>query len=235
MAAPKFIEIKQHLTELIEQGKLAEHAKVPSENALAAQFECSRMTARRALTELVEQGVLVRSQGQGTFVASLKSQGSMLTIRNIADEVKERGRDHRVQVLAKTRLAADTEVAIALGLTPGTEVGHTALLHLEEGLPMQLEHRYVNLALVPGYLDQDFALQTPHEYLSQVAPLTEAHHEVEAVVVDRATAELLQLGPSEPCLRILRRTWSRSGAVSFARLTHPGSRYRLGGHLVMDN
>ncbi|WP_028111160.1 histidine utilization repressor [Ferrimonas kyonanensis] len=234
MAAPKFVEIKQHLIANIERGVWREHAKVPSENALAGEFGCSRMTARRALTELVEQGVLVRSQGQGTFVASLKSQGSMLNIRNIADEVRDRGHDYQVQVLEQLRLPADASVAIALGVAVGAEVGQTRLLHSEDGQPVQLELRFVNLALVPDYLEQDFYRQTPHEYLSQVAPLTEAHHEVEAVVVDAKTASLLQIDQGEPCLRIHRRTWSRSGTVSFARLTHPGSRYRLGGHLVMD-
>lgn len=232
--AAKFIDIKQHLVAQIEQGHWPEHHRVPSENRLAAQFNCSRMTARRALTELVEQGVLVRSQGRGTFVAQLKSQGSMLNIRNIADEVRERGHQHQMELLRLEVVAANTEVAIALGIKEGESVGFSSLLHFEEALPVQLEHRYVNLQLVPDYLQQTFERHTPHEYLSQQAPLTEAHHEVEAIAADDALAAQLQIAQGAPCLRIVRRTWSRSGTVSFARLTHPGSRYRLGGHLIME-
>ncbi len=88
MSTAKFARIKQYISDRIESGEWVEHSRVPSENQLAELFECSRMTARRALTELVDNGVLERSQGLGTFVAEFKSQSSMLSIRNIADEIK---------------------------------------------------------------------------------------------------------------------------------------------------
>ncbi|MBU0910917.1 MAG: UTRA domain-containing protein, partial [Gammaproteobacteria bacterium] len=95
------------------------------------------------------------------------------------------------------------------------------------------EARYVNPEQVPDYLAQDFVLQTPHEYLSAVAPLTDAEHIVEAVLPDDLTRQHLKVPASEPCLRLTRRTFSRGGAVSFAYLTSAGSRYRLGGHLTI--
>jgi len=98
---------------------------------------------------------------------------------------------------------------------------------------LQLEARYVNPEQVPDYLAQDFVLQTPHEYLSAVAPLTDAEHIVEAVLPDELTRQHLKIPASEPCLRLTRRTFSRGGAVSFAYLTSAGSRYRLGGHLTI--
>ncbi|MBL4908494.1 MAG: GntR family transcriptional regulator, partial [Alteromonadaceae bacterium] len=67
MKQAKFIIIKQYICQQIESGQWPQHAKVPSENELALQFNVSRMTARRALQELTEQGILVRSQGAGTF------------------------------------------------------------------------------------------------------------------------------------------------------------------------
>ncbi|MFT6692194.1 MAG: GntR family histidine utilization transcriptional repressor, partial [Colwellia sp.] len=91
----KYTIIKQYICENIESGEWLQHAKVPSENELTIQFNVSRMTARRALQELTEQGILVRSQGAGTFVATFKSQSSLLEIRNISDEISERGHQHK--------------------------------------------------------------------------------------------------------------------------------------------
>ncbi len=234
MATPKFEEIKQYILAQIESGQWAEDSRVPSENQLAELFSCSRMTARRGLTELTESGVLERSQGLGTFVAGLKSQSSMMAIRNIADEIKDRGHGYSVQQVSLTQTSATGAIAIALGLEEGSAVYQSVLVHCEQGTPLQLEERFVNPKLVPEYLAQDFTQQTPHEYLSMVAPLTEAKHTIEAKMADDAQLALLSIEASEPCLQITRRTWSRQGVVSFARLVHPGSRFRLGGHLTFN-
>jgi GntR family histidine utilization transcriptional repressor len=234
MATPKFSQIKQFILTKVETGEWQQHSRVPSENQLAELFECSRMTARRALTELSESGVLERSQGLGTFVAGLKSQSSMMAIRNIADEIKDRGHGYSVKQLELTQIEAIAPIAIALGLEEGSQVFYSVLVHCEQGVPLQLEERFVNPQLVPDYLGQDYALQTPHEYLSFVAPLTEARHTIEAVVPNSSQQQQLQIEAREPCLQILRRTWSRQGVVSFARLIHPGSRFRLGGHLTFN-
>ncbi|MDR6964989.1 histidine utilization repressor [Shewanella putrefaciens] len=234
MATPKFAEIKQYIISSIESGEWEEHARVPSENQLADLFTCSRMTARRALTELTDSGVLERSQGLGTFVAGCKSQSSMLAIRNIADEIKDRGHGYSVQQWVLEQVAASQSIAIALGLEHGATVFHSILVHCEQGLPLQVEERYVNPELVPDYLLQDFTQLTPHEYLSQVAPLTEAHHTIEAIIASEELQQRLEIPATEPCLQILRRTWSRQGVVSFAKLVHPGSRFKLGGHLTFS-
>ncbi|MGB0893920.1 MAG: histidine utilization repressor [Parashewanella sp.] len=232
MPTAKFATIKQHIIDRIESGEWNEQSKLPSENQLAQAFCCSRMTARRAITELVESGILARSQGVGTFVAGLTSQSSMLAIRNIADEIHARGHGYSVQQLALTSLLASEEVATALGLQQNETVYYSELIHFEQQQALQLEQRFVNPALVPDYLQQDFTLQTPHEYLSKVAPLTQAHHKVQAVTPTAKQIELLTLQKDEACLQILRRTWSRQGAVSFAKLIHPGNRFHLGGHLT---
>ena len=232
MAQAKFAQIKQFILSRIETGEWQENDRVPSENQLTELFACSRMTARRALTELVDSGVLERTQGVGTFVAGLKSQSSLLAIRNIADEIKDRGHGYSVNQLELRQIEASTTVANALGLELGSPVFYSVLVHCEQGLPLQVEERYVNPLLVPDYLQQDFSSHTPHEYLSAVAPLTEAKHTVEAIMANELLQQRLAIAATEPCLQILRRTWSRQGVVSFARLVHPGSKFKLGGHLT---
>lgn len=232
----KFTVIKQHICQKIESGQWQQHAKVPSENELAEQFSVSRMTARRALQELTEQGLLIRSQGSGTFVATFKSQSSLLEIRNIADEIQDRGHQHHAKQLTLKAVAVNEEIAILLNLkvnsTNNDSVFYSEVLHFENDQPIQLEQRYVNSKLVPNYLKQDFTAITPHEYLSSEAPLTEATHEIEAVLATNNVCQLLAIDTKTPCLQVKRRTWSSQGVVSLAILTAAGHKYRLGSHLT---
>ena len=228
----KFTIIKDHICKMIESGEWVQHSKVPSENVLAEQFSVSRMTARRALQELTEQGLLVRSQGAGTFVATFKSQSSLLEIRNIADEIHDRGHQHHALQLELISVDVNNELAILLGVKESEKVYYSEVLHFENNEPIQLEQRYVNSQLVPEYLQQNFAQITPHEYLSSEAPLTEATNEVEAILANSETCLQLNIESSTPCLQVKRRTWSSKGVVSLAILTAPGNKYRLGSHLT---
>ncbi|KGJ87927.1 histidine utilization repressor [Colwellia psychrerythraea] len=229
----KYTVIKQYICENIESGEWPQNAKVPSENELTQKFDVSRMTARRALQDLTEQGILVRSQGAGTFVATFKSQSSLLEIRNISDEISERGHQHKAKQLILRSIAVSEELAILLNLKNNEHVYYSEILHLENDEAIQLEQRYVNASLVPEYLLQDFTQITPHEYLSSVAPLTEATHEIEAVLASPEVCQHLEIETNIPCLQVKRRTWSKQGVVSFAILTSPGNKYRLGSHLVV--
>ncbi len=228
----KYKIIKQYICEQIESGEWPQHAKVPSENELTIQFDVSRMTARRALQELTEQGILVRSQGAGTFVATFKSQSSVLEIRNISDEINERGHQHQARQLLLKSVAVTEELAILLNLKNNEHVFYSEILHLENNQPIQLEQRFINASLVPEYLLQNFTEITPHEYLSSVAPLTEATHEIEAITASSEICHQLDISEQVPCLQVKRRTWSKQGVVSVAILTSPGNKYRLGSHLV---
>jgi GntR family histidine utilization transcriptional repressor len=228
----KYSVIKQYICQKIESGQWLEHSKVPSENALTEQFSVSRMTARRALQELTEQGLLVRSQGSGTFVATFKSQSSLLEIRNIADEIHDRGHRYHAKQLALQAVEVNEEMAILLALKTGDKAYFSSVLHFENDAAIQLEQRFVNPKLVANYLTQNFTQITPHEYLSTEAPLTEATHEVEAILASVDICKLLNITEFAPCLQVKRRTWSSQGVVSLAILTSPGNKYRLGSHLT---
>jgi GntR family histidine utilization transcriptional repressor len=125
-------------------------------------------------------------------------------------------------------------VSNALGLAPGASVFHVICVHRENGLPVQLEDRYVNPATAPEFLQQDFAAIRPSEYLYNVVPAHDVEHVVDAGLSTPAEAALLEIRVEEPCLTLVRRTWTSGVAVTFARFVHPGSRYRLGCRFTPD-
>jgi GntR family transcriptional regulator, histidine utilization repressor len=226
-AAARYLQGKHFILEQIAGGTLRAGERVPSENELTRTLVVSRMTANRALRELAADGVLVRVAGVGTFVAEQRVHAHPLEVRNIADEIRARGHTHGVRVVALGRVSATRELAERCGVKPGGPLDHSLLTHLEDGSPLQVEERYVNPQVAPGYLSNDFTQVTPHEFLIRVAPLQRAEHTVRAVLPERRIRRLLRLESEEPCLLILRRTFSNGRVASIADLYHPGSRYEL--------
>ena len=227
----RFVQIKSALLDKIESGEISPGDKVLSENRLADSFGVSRMTARRALTELVTEGILDRSQGVGTFVSDSRPMSSILEIRSIDDEIIQRGHRYSNKVLGVDTIHATEQQSVWLGVAANSLVFRTKVVHMENDLVIQLEDRLVNPALAPQYIEQDFVHTTANHYLSKVAPLTQADHSVEAISPNKELADILDIDITQPCLKISRRTYSSKGIVSYARLYHPGNRYRIGGHL----
>ncbi len=226
-AAPLYSKIKDHIVNLIETGELHAGERIPSENTLVKEFGVSRMTAHRALKELKEQGLVVRVSGVGTFVAEPRSRGQLITVNNIAEEVRGRGHDYCALVERNERVKADVEIATRLGVMPGTEVFHSIVVHKENNIPVVLEDRYVLASALPDYGNVDFTRTTPNEYLMEKAPLQKVEHRVKAILPDNAMQKWLSVDSNEPCLLLIRRTWSKKRVVSYALLTHPGSRFEF--------
>jgi GntR family histidine utilization transcriptional repressor len=227
---PLYEQVKTHVLRRIRSGERRPGERVQSEHELVRELKVSRMTANRALRELVQSGVLSRIAGLGTFVADLPAAAHPLAIRNIATEIRERGHRHRATILSVERVDPSAEVRARLALPVRTRrVFHSVIVHYENDRPLQVEDRYVNPAVAPDYLSVDFTTVTPHEYLMKVAPLERVEHVVRAVLPERRICALLALAGNEAALLIERVTWSRQRRASFARLHHAGSRFELSG------
>lgn len=228
----KYQEIKDSITSKINSGFWKEGEQITSEIELAKEFGVSRMTANRAIKELAGEGVLNRVFGLGTFVNKQVPQAPLFEIRNIAEEIRERGHRHTASVILLKKEVITNKVALLMELPAGTKVYHSIIVHSENDVPVQLEERYINPALAPDYLEQDFEAITPNEYLMAVTPFTEAEHIIESVSPNKKSMRLLELDCSEPCLLLSRRAWVGSVIASNSTLLYPGSRYRLGGRFV---
>ncbi|HEX4153892.1 MAG TPA: histidine utilization repressor, partial [Steroidobacteraceae bacterium] len=226
---PLYLKVKRHILDNIGSGKWAVSSRVPSENEIVKTFGVSRMTANRALKELSDEGVVVRIAGVGSFVADRHARAHPLEIRGIADEIHERGHIHRAEIVSLERVRAAPDLAADFGVAPRSELYRSLIVHYENDRAVQLEDRYVSPALAPDYLNVDFTRTTPYEYLIRVAPLQEAEHVLRAVMPDDTTRRLLAMKRDEPCLLVIRRTWTHGAIASVARLHHPGARYEMSG------
>ncbi|AMO22416.1 histidine utilization repressor [Ramlibacter solisilvae] len=226
---PAYEQVKDWIRKHIASGAWKPDDVVPSEAALMERFAISRMTAHRALRELAAEGLVTRVQGSGTRVAQLHRISSQLVIRDIHEEVAERGHVHSTRVLRVAEEKAGPELAESLGLRRGARVFHTVLVHLENGVPIQYEDRYVNPQAAPTYMQTDFTRESPTLHLLQHAPLTEASYSIEATLPTAEEALALGIESSEPCLAMMRRTVSGAHVASVARQLYPGTRYSFNG------
>ena len=224
---PLYASIKKYVLDGISRGKFAPGDRIESEAELLKKFGVSRMTANRALRELQDAGVLVRLPGVGSFVADASAKGHIIEIRNIADEIRSRGHQYSALVVRNVAEKANRKSGPLLGVAPGTPIFHSIVVHKEAGLPIQVEERFVLGEAAPGYSEMDFSRITPNMFLTRIAPLERVDHIVRAVLPSEEAQKLLEISEAEPCLLLIRKTWSNSRIVSYARLTHPSSRFEF--------
>lgn len=224
---PRYASIKKYVLDGISRGKLRPGDRIESEAELLKKFGVSRMTANRALRELQDAGVLVRLPGVGSFIADPSAKGHIIEIRNIADEIRARGHQHSSRVVKNVAEKATRTTGPLLGVAVGTPIFHSIIVHNESGVPIQLEERFVLGEAAPGYSEMDFSRITPNEFLTRVAPLERVDHIVRAELPPEDARELLGINKTDACLLLIRKTWSNSRLVSYARLTHPSSRFEF--------
>lgn len=226
---PLYEQVKQHVLELIDSGKWGDENRLPSENELVAQLKVSRMTVNRALRELTKEGHVERISGVGTFIANRRLESHPLTIQNIAKEISDRGHVHESKVLALEPVRAAAEISMLFNIAVGSRLFHSLILHLESGVPIQYEERYVLPQFAPDFITTDFSKITTNEYLMGISrAIDEIEQNIFAELPSKNIAKLLKMSPGEPCLVLFRRTWVKQRVVTKSTLYHPGSRFQFG-------
>jgi GntR family transcriptional regulator, histidine utilization repressor len=227
MNQPLYAKVKDHIREHIAKGVWESGARVPSENELVERFSISRMTANRALRELTAEGLLHRRPGVGTFVKDAKPSASLMELRNIADEIKARGHSHSVRLVTREKMTATDTLTQEFEWERPDHLYYLILVHEENGVPVQIEYRWVNPLLAADFLIQNFLRETPTAYLLNMVAVDELEHTVGAILPDREQQTLLKIGANEPCLVLHRRSWNRGQVVTVATLVYPATRYEL--------
>lgn len=226
-SAPLYVKVKRHITDAIVAGKYLPGEKLPSESALVAMLAVSRMTVNRALRELTRDGLITRLQGVGSFVSEARPMTSLVELRDIRDFVIEQGGEYSCKLLVAKRTPATCSVGELLEVGSGVTILHVSMLHYSNGVPMQLERRYVREDFAPELLEQDLAGSSMFHYFQSIAPVSELEQVVEACIPDAGESRLLRIGKQSPLLRIRRRTWVGSQIVTLGYFSHPGDQFRV--------
>lgn len=148
-AGPLYLRLKSLIRNAIEKGDLAAQDALPSEREIASLLEISRVTVRKALTELVEDGVLTQKRGSGTYVTggAQRVEQRLSRLTSFTEDMLARGLTPSVKWLQKSVATPSPDEAMVLGLSPSERVVRLRRLRLADDRPMALE-----LAVVPARL-----------------------------------------------------------------------------------
>ena len=226
---PQYALIKQYLEQQITSGSLSPGSKIPTEKELTDSFSVSRMTARRAVQELADAGMLTRTAGSGTFVAEPSKDTPMVAVRDVVDAAKL-ANVHNHQMLSIDAIQIDSKIAGLMGLATDTLVFQLNLLHLNNNRPIQRQKIWVNRSLAPALFKQKMDKIDPNDYLQWVCRVTKSDYQVNAV--SPTASERRDLGlmdrESSSCLLVKRRDWVGDRVLSFSTLLHPNDQFYLG-------
>src|SRR5260370_34090421 len=117
---PRYYQLKEIMREKINSGEWKPGALIPSDGELGEQYGISRMTARQAITELVNEGLFYREQGKGTFVSRHKITQQLIRLTGFSEDIKARGQRPGSKVLSAEMFPADETTAEKLSIDPGT-------------------------------------------------------------------------------------------------------------------
>lgn len=236
-AVPLYIQLKQLLTAEIANGSLLPHSRVPSERELSERHGISRMTARQALAELVQEGRLYASAGKGTFVAEPKITQSVQALTSFSDEMRARGLVPTTQVVQRDLVPASTAIANRLQLAEDSPVICLDRLRLANGEPMALETAYLAFDGMERLLTLDLT-GSLYALLLQEFNLvpSEAFQEFEARLVQPRECTLLHVDNGSPVLTLQRTTFDTARRpFEYVQSVYRGDRYRFGARLVREN
>lgn len=232
---PLYIKIKQYIYDRIGTSDWLPESKIPSEMQLVEELGASRMTINRAIKELVDEGRLIRLPGVGTFVAKPNPRFAYFEVKDIVDEIKESGGIHKSVVFLLQEEKANSIVADSLEIATGSRVYHSIIAHYDREHPVQLSNQYVNASLAPEYLDQDFNVTSPYQYLLNNLVLTEVDQYLEAILPDKETQDILKVKDLEPCLSLKRRTFCLKKISTFSQYIYAGMRFNLGDRINISS
>src|SRR5512140_3238466 len=203
---PLYARIQEYIAELILSGKLAPDSKIQSEREFSDDLGVSRMTVRRALTELVHEGLLERKHGSGTYVAKAKITYESFELANYLQAMQRRNIAAASQLLEFDEVVASRRLAESLQVEIGTAIYHVALLRFANRVPVILERVFVPCTRCPRLEEWDL------EKTSLPDLLTDAYHvqpgrisqTVEAVVAVDTVAQQLRVSEGFPLLMLSR-------------------------------
>ena len=137
--SPLYQQLMTRLKNDIMAGVYPAGARIPSEQLLCDTYGVSRVTVRKAMLDLVQEGLLVRRQGKGTFVADERIQRNLQQITSFSDACRQMGHQAGARLISAERVQATPEDADKLSLTPGETLVEICRLRLCDGEPVMLE------------------------------------------------------------------------------------------------
>ncbi len=203
---------------------------IPPESELIDSYQVSRNTVRQVLDMLVNEGLIYRQRGRGSFVAHPTLEQTMTRIVSFTEDMRQRGFNPGTRVLSATLISAEDDIADKLQVPPGEQLACLRRLRLADGEPMSIEVSCLVLRYCPEILQHDYAQQPLREVLEKDygIRIASAKQVIQAILAPTELADLLEIKPHAALLFIERISHSQGRIpVEFLRIYYRADRYSL--------
>jgi GntR family transcriptional regulator len=165
---PVYIQIRDILIEKINSGELKSGSQLPSERDISDTYNISRMTARNALTQLVDLGYAYRVKGKGTFVRLPNFERDFVKLSGFSQMLRSKGIKPSNKIVKSGIIEADKKIASLLETTIGTKVYEIVRVRYGDNIPLALEYSYLPVSLYDDLLQYDFENNSLYKVIEDV-------------------------------------------------------------------
>jgi len=218
---PAYFQLKNIILGKIESGEYREDNLIPSERELSDLLDISRMTVRQALNQLVQEGVLHREKGKGTFVS--KSKIEQRNIMSFSDTVQKKGLVPSTRVLHFSKEEAGEDLKAILELKGNEKIYNIRRLRLANNIPVGIEEDFIPEKYCPN-MDKFDLTGSLYRLIKEEYSHTINYVDniIEAARASKEEKQLLNISPAVPVLNITSVIFTESGL----RLLYERSVYR---------
>jgi GntR family transcriptional regulator len=146
--SPLYMQLARKLAQDVRDGRYRAEQALPSERTLSEQLDISRVTARKAIDQLVDQGLVVRKRGSGNYIAP-KIEQPLSNLSSFSEQLQERGFTPSSQWLRREVVLADADQQLSLGLSANTRVARLERLRLADEVVMAYEVSVIPATVLP--------------------------------------------------------------------------------------
>lgn len=225
-----YVQVAQGMLDWIESGSLGPGTQLPSERELSERLGVNRMTLRRALGMLAAQGLLVRKQGKGTYVASPKIERQAGWLISFTRVMERRGFTPGARVISFEQRPVEASLAAMFDLPVSAPVYDIQRLRLLNQEPVMIEHYIIPVRRFPGLERFDLESRSMYEVMEREyrVKVVRARQSLEPVVASEYESGLLTVLPGAPLMMERRFSYdSQDQPVEHGRDLYRGDRFRF--------
>lgn len=204
IVVPLYYQLAELLRSKISSGEYTLGQQLPSERELMSTFSISRNTVRDAIDVLVQEGLVERDHGRGTFVALPKLKLGLARMTSFSEDMRERNLHPSSELLKTEVIFPPDAVAERLQVLDGEKVLYLKRLRLADDLPMAINISYFPLSAYPTLANEDFAQDSAYWILEHKYQVHISHAEqtIKACLATQNQADLLKINKGDPILVI---------------------------------
>lgn len=235
-AGPRYVQLRRRLENGIDTGVFAPNSSLPPEREIADITDLSRVTVRKAIQELVKEGVVEQRQGSGSFVREkvARVEQSLSHLTSFTEDMERRGLETTSKWLERGIFLPSPDEVVALGLASGDQVARIHRLREAGGQPMALERAALPLDILPNPIEVTTSLYEILER-SDNRPVR-AIQKISAINLGPREADLLGVAEGTAGLSIQRISYLESGRVAeLTRSIYRGDAYDFVAELRLSN